>query len=372
MNGHQFSRRNFIRVGWVFIVLLACTSTVPVFFSATAPPASTSPALVNQPSTAPHSPRASTAPKPSPQPAIPPIYVTMALHIENLRAYANCRTYPDYREKLLQFAKVVAPYHPAVNLQTDYEFLMGVSRCETTEMQASTQGMNVLEYLASRYGYEIDPHQEGGWDVGRPDNYADIRYLAGQLTSAASETIGGLVWDDPEQWNTLAQGERGLQHPNFVWFPKILTLAVSSRHRQGDFTDDDFTSGVWRPKGAGARAFWTHDPQGPLIYIGPGEYDNWGGGGKWGRRSTPEFVRYLLDQLEADVLPREAIYTATLAVPQHIIFDPQRHAKLVALLEELAPLVASGRVVYATYSQVAVLWEQEYGARPNIYRSSEP
>ncbi len=296
----------------------------------------------------------------------PPVYVTVALHIEDLRAYANCQAYPDYREKLLQFAQTIAPYRVAVNLQTDYEFLVGVARCETPALQASTGGQNVLEYLATHYGYEIDPHQEGGWDRGGPDNYADIRYLAGQLTTRVSENIGGLVWDDPGQWVRLVRGERGLRHPDFTWTPRILTLAVSSRHRLGDFTADDFASGVWRPKGPRGD-FWTHDPNGPLIYIGPGEYDNWGGGGRWGKRTTPEFVQHILSQLRAGTLDPDAMYTATLAVPQHIIFDPEKHILLQALLERLNGLASTGQVVYVTYSQAAYIWQTQYSETPNIY-----
>lgn len=298
------------------------------------------------------------------EPNVPPVYVTVALHIEDTPIYANCQAYPDFRQKLLQFAEAMAPYAAAINLQTDYEFLVGVDRCETPAMQTATDGQNVLDYLATHYGYEIDAHQEGGWDIEGRDNYADIRYLAGRLTAATSENVGGLVWDDPAQWATLTQGERGLQYPNFVWTPQALTLAVGSQHHRGDFTADDYASGVWRPKGAG-RDFWVHDPQGPLVYIGPGEYDNWGG--KRGQRSTPEFVRDLLTQLEAGSLDREAMYTASIAVPQNVIFTPDEHARLQALLEQLASLAASGQVVYVTYSQAVEIWQTEYGARPNIY-----
>jgi len=272
--------------------------------------------------------------------------------------------YPDFRQKLLQFAEAMAPYGAAINLQTDYEFLVGVSRCETPAMQAETNGQNVLDYLATHYGYEIDAHQEGGWDIEGQDNYADIRYLAGQVTTATSENVGGLVWDDPAQWATLTQGERGRLYPDFVWTPQALTLAVGSEHHRGDFSADDVASGVWRPQGAG-QDFWVHDPQGPLVYVGPGEYDNWGG--RRGQRSTPEFVRDLLAQLEAGAIARDAMYTASLAVPQSIIFNLDEYARLQALLEQLAPLADSGQIVYVTYSQAVEIWQMEYDARPNLY-----
>jgi len=295
---------------------------------------------------------------------IPPIYVTVALHIEAVPVYANCQAYPDYRRNLLRFAEAMAPYGAKINLQTEYEFLVGVDRCETPAMQAETNGQNVLDYLASHYGYEIDAHRSGGWDLEAQHNYADVRYLAGRLTTATSENVGGLVWDDPAQWATLTQGERGLLYPDFVWRPEALTLATGTQHHLGDFTSDDYASGVWRPKGAGPD-FWVHDPQGPLIYVGPGEYDNWGG--RHGRRPTLDFLRDLLAKLEAGAIERDVIYTASLAVPQSVIFNPDEHARLQTLLEQLAPLVTSGQVVYVTYSQAVMIWQTEYGAEPNIY-----
>jgi len=297
-------------------------------------------------------------------PTIPPIYVTIALHIEDTPSYTNCQAYPDFRRKLLQFAKAMAPYNAAFNLQTDYEFLIGISRCETPAMQTTTDGQNVLDYLATHYGYEIDAHQEGGWDIEGRDNYADIRYLAGRITAATSENVGGLVRDDPAQWATLTRGERGLLNPNFTWTPKALTLAVSSRHHLGDFSTDDYASGVWRPKGAG-QDFWVHDSNGPLVYIGPGEYDNWGS--KHQRRTTPKFVGDLIAQLEAGTIKREAMYTASLAVPQSVLFSPEEYASLQSLLDQIAPWVASGRVVYVTYSKAVNIWQSKYGAQPNIY-----
>ncbi len=295
---------------------------------------------------------------------IPPIYLTVALHIEDVPVYANCQAYPDFREKLLQFAEAFAPYQAAINLQIDYEFFLGVSSCETAGMQSSTQGQNVLDFLAERYGYEIDAHQEGGWDKDGQDNYADIRYLGGQVTTAISENAGGLVWDDHDQWETLTQGEQGLLYPNFTWTPEALTLAVSSQHHLGDFTDDDIASGVWNPKGAGDD-FWVHDPNGPMIYIGPGEYDNWGS--KRGKRSTFDFVQDVLTQLEDGQLDRNSIYTATIAVPQRIIFHPEDHIKLQTVLEQISTLVTGGNIEYATYSQVVEIWREQYQGVSNIY-----
>ncbi len=297
--------------------------------------------------------------------SIPPVYVTIAGHIEDVPVYANCDAYPDYREKLLDFAETIAPYDVPINLQVENEFLQGVLQCETESLQAATDGQNVLKYLVARYGYEIDPHQEGGWEEG-DDNYADVRFLAGQVTQSVSENVGGLVWNHADQFARLTQGEAGRMNPDFTWLPEILTLAVSHDHHLGDFSKDDLASGIWRPKGAGEQ-FWVHDPEGRLIYVGPGEHANWRDDQPW--RSTPDFVRALANQLEEGSIDRDRMYTASIAVPQSVIFKPERHGALAALLDDLAPLIASGQAVYVTYSEAVSIWQEMYDAEPNIFFS---
>lgn len=109
----------------------------------------------------------------------------------------------------------------AVNLQIEYEFFLGTSRCETDEMRAATDGRNVIDYLATHYGFEIDAHQEGGWEEGQ-DNYADVRFLGGTLTPGISENVGGLVWDSPDQFARLARHEEPVRFPPLQFIPLVL------------------------------------------------------------------------------------------------------------------------------------------------------
>ncbi|MFO7891346.1 MAG: hypothetical protein R6V04_13525 [bacterium] len=297
----------------------------------------------------------------------PPVYVTIAGHIEDVAAYAQCNTYTDYREKLLIFAETFASTGASFNLQIEYEFFLGVTRCETEAMTSETNGCNIINYLASHYGFEIDPHQEGGVEEGQ-DNYADVRFLGKTVTDSISENVGGLVWDDPQQFARLAQGEPGWMYPDFTWYPEVLTLAVSKDHHYGDFSRDDIASGIWNPKGANDN-FWIHDPEERMIYVGPGEHSNWGQNQQY--LTTPEFVETLSDKLEEGTIDRHKMYTVTLAVPQSIIFDTDRHDELLALLEELEPFIQSGKAEYVTYSEAVHIWKTEYEEQPNIfYRSS--
>jgi hypothetical protein len=270
---------------------------------------------------------------------VSPVYVTIAGHIEDTPVYARCDAYPDFRAKLLAFAQAVAPTGAAVNMQIEYEFLLGASRCETDELRATTDGRNVVDYLVTRYGFEIDAHQEGGWEEGQ-DNYADIRHLGGTVTPSMSDNVGGLVWDSPAQFARLAQGEQGRIYADFTWFPEVLTLAVSHDHHLGDFSRDDIASGVWIPRGANTD-FWVHDSKGRMVYVGPGEHANWKADDRY--LSTPEFVQTVAEQLARGEIDRDKMYTASIAVPQSVILDTGEHERLLALLEDVAPLIESGR-----------------------------
>ncbi|NBD34986.1 MAG: hypothetical protein GVY30_03180, partial [Chloroflexi bacterium] len=363
----------------LILSLIACTSAPPLAPDARATPSAQPSGESEQrcgdgvcdgPETAEKCPQdcgtssaASTATPVSEAASISPVYVTIAGHIEDVPIYTNCDVYPNYREKLLRFAEIIAEYDVAFNLQVEYEFFQGVSQCETEALRASTDGQNVLAYLVTRYGYEIDAHQEGGWEEGA-DNYADVRFLGEQVAPSISENVGGLVWDDAEQFARLAAGEAGWITPDFTWQPEILSLAVSHDHHLGDFSRDDLASGIWRPGGAG-RDFWTHDPDGALIYVGPGEHANWDASRPW--LSTPDFVQALAEHLERGALDRDQMYTASIAVPQSVIFKPERYPEMLTLLEELAPMIAADQATYVTYAEAVEVWRSEYGARPNIF-----
>lgn len=293
----------------------------------------------------------------------PLIYITIAGHIEDTAIYTDCDAYPVYRGKLLDFAEMLSETGASFNLQIDYEFLYGALNCEMEAMRAETDGLNTIDYLATYYGFEIDAHQEGGTEVGQ-DNYADVRYLGGTLTSAMSDNVGGLVWDDPAQFARLATGEQGLLYPQFTWLPDVLTLAVSHTHHAGDFSNDDIASGVWKPKGANDN-FWVHDLNERMVYIGPGEHTDWGN--KTEHLSTPEFVEHLVNQLESGAIPGDMMYTVSLAVPESVIFNDGEHSKLLAKLDAIEPYILSGQAQYVTYSEALEIWMTRFESQPNIY-----
>ena len=301
------------------------------------------------------------------EPAPGVVFVTVAGHLEDNPVYASCEAYPSFRNQLLTFADSIASSGIAFNLQIEYEFLSGARNCETTDMQETTDGLNVVDYLATHHGFEIDAHQEGGWEEGR-DNYADVRHLAGLVTpTGVSEVVGGFKWDDPAQIATLATGEEGWLFPDFTWHPEVLTLAVGYEHHLGDFDDDDLTSGVWFPAG-GDGEFLTHDADGHLAYVGPGlHHQNWSGGRNCFFASALDYIEVLLDYMERGEIESDRIYTVSIPLPQSMMLQRENHATVLERFEELEPLVEAGLVRYATYSEVVEIWREDYGSQPNIF-----
>ena len=296
-----------------------------------------------------------------------PVYVTFAGHIEDSRAYADCREYPGFREDLLAFADAIYDTGIPFNLQIDFNFLRGVEACEDPTMQESTEGLSLLIYLERRRNFEIDPHEEGGWEDG-VENYADVRYLGGLVTDDITDTVGGVVWDFPDQFAALTAGEAGKIYPDFTWLPEIITLAVYSEHHHGDFSQDDLASGIWLPAGANDN-FWVHDDGGRLIYVAPGhQHSNWAGSRDCYFQNGADYVETLAEYLEEGTIATGKIYTSTIAVPQSVIFNADEHQKLIDIIEQLQPLVDEGKVEILHFTDVVDVWETEYDSEPNIFR----
>ncbi|MBD3191697.1 MAG: hypothetical protein GF308_13700 [Candidatus Heimdallarchaeota archaeon] len=300
-----------------------------------------------------------------------PVYVTLAGHIEDGEYYSVCKFYPQYRNMLLEFAELLKSYYVPFNLQIDYAFFEGAASCETPAMQEETNGTNTIDYLAKYCNFEIDPHQGGGWEEPGENNYADVRYLGGEVTTEITETAGGVVWDQEEQFTRFNEGESGYLHPEFTWYPEILTMGVHTNHHLGDFSLDDLTAGIWKPKGFGDD-FFTHDEEASMVYIGPGgHHSDWFGNREWPFDSVANYVEVLVDYLEEGKIPRGKMYTVTLAVPQKIIFNETNHVKLTDQLDQLAPLVEEGKVIYEPYSRIVEIWHEEFKAEPNVFTFDE-
>lgn len=300
-----------------------------------------------------------------------PVYVTIAGHIEDNVALTDCSYYTPKRQQLLTFAEFMAEYDLPWNLQASYEWFEGAKNCETAELMASTDGMNLMNYLHEELNVEIDVHQEGASedDVSSGNNLADIRKLAGEVTPYVTETTG-FQWDNQDQFERLDNGEPGRIFNDFIWHPELLVGGVSMKHTNGNFSDDMDAIGVWIPEGFNQEEFFRHDRSGEgMIYIGSGPNQHmadWNDKANCHFKSSADFVEVIHDYIEIGKFDAESIYTYTFFIPQKVMFDVAEHEKVAAFIEQLESLRESSDVIYQHFTQVANIWETAYNSEPNI------
>lgn len=301
------------------------------------------------------------------------IYVTFVGHIESVEAWGQCAPYSRNRDGLLAFTERFAETGAKLNLQIDRPFLLGARDCETDEMIedfAGTDAVNVVDYIAQAYGIEIDPHRSGGYEAPNEPNYTDVRQLAGEITSRVTEVVGGFIWDDAEQLPRLHDGETGyLDETTLTWQPEILSMAAGWAHHDGDFSDDDQTSGIWIPAGP-VDDFYTHDTDNHMVYVAPGlQHANWNPDRCKHNFATPaDYANVVLDYIEEGLIPAGELYTLSIGVPQSVMFgDLDAQELLFGVLAELQLLADEGEVIFATYTEVVDIWRGDFDSEPNIF-----
>jgi len=294
------------------------------------------------------------------------VYVTYGGHIEDLDVYwKDCAYYEERRNKLLDVADLVQRYSVTFNLQVEYDFLRGVLECETEEMQMNTDGENILHYLATRYDFEIDVHQEGAWDwePDSMDNWADAHYLGTQVTPLISD-VTGLVWNYPDQFIQLNAGQQGRLHSGYTWSPMIIGSAVGYNHHLKDFSDDDVSSGVWKPKGTN-EDFYVHDDNMRMVYTGSGVHGNWGGTTDCEFASPIDYIEVLQQYQRKGKIDSSLMWTSNIYVPQKVMFEN---------LEQFEEILIGGEsldIEYVTYSELVGIWMNKYQSQPSQLLLSE-
>lgn len=291
------------------------------------------------------------------------VYVTLMAHIEEGDIYTYCPAYEDYRDQLLSFSEALHENGYRLNLQVSYVFFSAVLDCETEEMQRKTDGKNVMQFLVDEYDFEIDPHHEGAWDWDTEYNYADNRYIGELVTEDVTDMVG-LVWDYSPQFEEINACQQGNIYPEFTYCPDIISGAVGYQHHLGDFGDDDPNSGVWIP--AGTNEDWlVHDSQGRMVYIASGPHAN-----RNGRRSDnffeteADYIKVLLEYIDEGRIENQML-TAAIPIPQKILFEgAPGAAEIIRMLEEIR---YDDRVEFASYTEIAEIWRDEYNSMPQIF-----
>ena len=310
-----------------------------------------------------------------------PVYVSWGTHIELQGVWSgNCPNYLEFRDKLLEVAELFDSYDVAWNIQPTYMFVEQMNRCETPQIRADTNDQNILRYLYDEYDARIDPHGHEGQEDPHGDffNYTDC-FVAlrddADIPADSMTVVGGVSTGDQQLYvdlNAGKAGSAGKGNQDEIWRPLIISFPAVEGHA---LEHEDYTSGVWMPTGL------DYDPansQDGADYFTPAETGipiSGQGFINSCQLSSPDayfwqasdYVLQLAAFIEDGTVETGQIYTSTIATTAKQIGTVPDILELYAeQLEELAPLVADGRVVYVHFQDLPDIWESEFDSEPNL------
>jgi len=290
---------------------------------------------------------------PGPTPTtLPPVYLTIVSHNEEPSQgrpdyTADVNYYLQNRSLVKLFAETITSRGAKLNFESDWNYLKAVALYDTGAVTSNTNGKNIVRWMSEDLGVEVDPHAHE-----TQYNYADVAYLIEQLGLTPTKTVGGFLYDPPDNsqgWEKHENGIYGWLYSSYFWRADFLWGAGTYQH-QGN---DDKSSGIWQPKDR--YNFYVDDPNQRLLYIG-------------GCNGSRPLLQQLLDDIQTGQAPADGFYTADLGYAQDWL-TVQSITELGSFIDSLSPLVAQGRVSWKTLSQMADLWRTQYGSQPFRYVS---
>ena len=291
-----------------------------------------------------------------------PVYVSITSHNEDDARYddpyASAEGFLGMRNAILQMAELITSYGAVYEFQTDWRFLKTIEKYETDAHRQDTNGKTFLRYVSEDLGVVVEAHSHECATLSPaaaseyPEyasgcNYADVAYMIEQFGVAPPPVVGGFLATPPEAaiWEKFWLPLQGQRFPSHQWQAEVLWGGGSFQH-----AEDLSLSGVWRPKSH--EEYTTDDPSKALINI-PG-----GGAG---------CIIPMVEAIASGDLPSNRMYTASATFFELNVYqDSNELSRIQALFEQLAPLVASGSVVYETLPRIRELWMSEYQSQPNV------
>ncbi len=304
----------------------------------------------------------------------PPVLLfTIGMHIEPLGTtaqgygsggggYHNSVFFSRHVEDILAVTGMAERYGGRMTIQAQSPF--------TTA--AIAFGNPILEQLAQR-GHEIALHFHEDAHLGRgssslqPQRWCQVMAEEIDLVKQASGV------------GTISYWSGGNLYPSLYEAAACAGLSVQSDWKNPTNQSTPLALvGVnpWRPAGGtdgrDFSAFLTHDPEGPVIFLPEGKYDE-ENFGSVDRGNDPEgFFRLLAEALGNSVAAASAdkvnVFHFTVH-PGEFRGDPARPFDILErfLTEQVDPLVQQGKVRWATLSEMAESyrrWEQGGGEQP--------
>ena len=281
------------------------------------------------------------------------VYATFISHNER-SPHAECDPvtidqsgYYTNRAVTLKFAQMIVEHQAAWDMQSDYAYLDAVKNWDSAEVMASTDGRNLISYLADLAPERIVLDAHGHTEDG--PNYADISYMHEALGASRNGVVGGIISFPAyaEDWTSFEYTVSGRVFPDVRWTADILWGAGALSHQGLEST----AAGIWRPKSA--DDFYADEPSRRLAYIGS-------------YRGTASGLGELLDKLHAGQLENNRMYTAAIFINQCTLTD-EAVQQMADVIDLYAADAASGDLVWVTLPEAARIWRDEYASTPVIY-----
>lgn len=257
--------------------------------------------------------------------------------------------YLDWRNDLIAMGEAARRNGVPWVLQPDWKFLEAALLYEDSATTASTGGRNLFRYLRDSLGVIIDPHshENGGY------NYTDVAYLLDQLGVGGSTVIGGHIWAPslPQfaEWDRYRSAVAGQKYPHYSWRGDILMGAGTPNH-----TNDPVVSGVWRPRDR--SDFFTDDPAGNIVSIGPFSRDIQGVSTLWNLGKAGTIASSCMLTSSYHILPADIANASALASVEGAVIAP------------LLSLKSAGEVVLTDFTSLVSTWRGQYSSKGCVYR----
>lgn len=281
-----------------------------------------------------------------------PIYLNIVSHNEENQPDTVWSYYALKRPHIINVINIINSKNAKLNFQSDWKYLRGVLKFDTGSVVLNTNGKNILRWMTEDMGIEADPHAHE-----THHNYADVAYLHLLNGVTPSLNIGGFLYDtiiNGNNWENMQDSIRGRNYPNYWWKPEVLWGSGTPNH-----LNDILFCGIWKPHSM--ANFWSHDSTKRLILIGKGC--------SLPLRDTSNIttimngLRNLIRALELNLIIDTGMVTASIFVGQGT-FSNSLTAKISALIDSIAPYVASGKIIWSNLTNTKNIWKANYSRKP--------
>jgi hypothetical protein len=279
--------------------------------------------------------------------------------------YNDPEFFQRHVEDIKSVAAIVEKHQGSMTVQAQTPF---------TTVAAST-GNTILSDLAAS-GHEIALHFHEDGHLGKNADSlpaetwcAVMKEEVGFIQQAAGSSVDIRYWSG------------GNLYPGLIDAASCAGLDVNSDWKNPNeqkTVSDLIGINPWRPAGGSngndVSQFATHDTDGPVIYLPDGSFDrNDYGGARRGMSGDQAYFDFLKDSLmqslaEAEADPtRVGVFHFTIH-PGEFRGEPEHPFDVIDrfLTEVVDPLVASGRVQWATFSEMADSYEAWEHANPGV------